>query len=51
MPPKASKGKEVKAVGSGAQAEESELVKMRKEHVVFAPTLDASALKDRYLCM
>jgi hypothetical protein len=51
MLPKASKGKEVKAVGSGAQAEESKLVKMRKEHNVFAPTLDTSALKDRYLCM
>jgi hypothetical protein len=45
MPPKeprASKGKDVP---------ESELVKMRKQLVVFPPTLDAHALRDKYLLM
>jgi hypothetical protein len=51
MEPKASKGKEVPKASKGKEVLESELVKMRKKHVVFAPTLDARALKERYLCM
>lgn len=43
MPPKTSKGKEAKSV-----VPESKLAKMRKEHVVFPPVLDADTLKERY---
>src|SRR3989337_2236063 len=48
MPPKTSKsrGKETKA-----DVPESELVKRRKKFVVFAPSLDAKALRHRYQCM
>jgi hypothetical protein len=51
MPPKASKGKAAKAVDSDAKAEKTDLVGMRKKHVVFAPTLDKSTLYERYMCM
>lgn len=47
MPPKAGKGKAVKTVGS-ATAAESDLVKLRKKHAVFAPTLDGRTLIERY---
>jgi hypothetical protein len=50
MLPKASKGKG-KGKETKADAPESELAKMRKKYVVFAPTLDAKALKNRYQCM
>jgi hypothetical protein len=48
MPPKTSKGK---GKETKAAVPESELVKMRKKFVVFAPSLDAKALKRRYQCM
>jgi hypothetical protein len=51
MAPKASKGTGVAKASEGEEVPESELVKMRKEKTVFAPTLDARALKERYQCM
>ena len=40
MAPK-NKGKGAPKASEGEEVPESELVKMRREHVVFAPTLDA----------
>jgi hypothetical protein len=48
MPPKTSKGK---GKETRANVPESELVKMRKKFVVFAPSLDARTLKCWYQCM
>ena len=43
MAPKMSKGKGASKASEGEEVPESEPVRMRREHVVFAPTVDAHA--------